>query len=953
MRLSLLLVLSGVHLLCSAQVISAQDPEPIRTAIDRLLALPGQQAMTVCSDAEFIRRISLDLVGMTPTATEVRTFLTDPDPQRREKLVDRLLASPRFTRHLATSIDLWLMERRANSNVPQDDWHNWLLKSLREGKSWSDLVRVILTADGNDPATRPAARFYLDRGSEPNQIARDIGRVFFGRDMQCAQCHDHPLIDDYKQADYQGLLAFAAPGYVVPVKAGDKTTNIHGEKSGTDLQFESVFFKGALHRTPPRIPGGLWIDEPHYYPGDEYTVAPADNVPAVPKFSRRAKLAELATSGTNRAFNENIANRLWAHLFGRGLVYPLDMHHPDNPAASPELMRLLGERLAATQFNMPAFLRELALSQTYQRPFDAPAGLLTLAAPDQTLAAEEAERARLDAELTTVRAAYDKAFEDYGTTEKQFLLVAAELDTARTKYADAQKALSTVQAAGAEAQKLVNAKQEVASTLQAAVTAAQAATAKLPTDTDLAAAAQKFVERAQQIGTEVTMLQKSLDEKTAAITAAASTLEVSKTAIDHALAHVQPIRQALQQRDVELLAKRTELQDRSTALSALDAKLRSTRQLIQLASMRQSFETAAVSLASRQMEQQTAQSQLTAYVPVLAERETLFSAASKTMEDARVLHDASLKEQTTHQSIVSDLTNAVAASESAQSKLAGDTVLAAATTQLKDRLTALQVESASFQSKVDAASTALTSAMTGQAAAKTELDAAQTEKARLEQVVAMATAASSAAETERVRLAGEVQTLESVLVDRLSQSFSLSTLRPLTPEQMGWSIFQVTGVNDRYWSAEVSEMEKTAPMTEAQKGDPTALAARERDVEQKAFDKLKGNMAQYVRYYGAEAGQPQGDFFATADQALFAANGGPILSWVAPTGGNVTEKVATLENLQVAAEELYLSTLSRFPTESESTAVVQTLTARPTDRPVAAQELVWALLNSAEFRFNH
>ena len=88
------------------------------------------------------------------------------------------------------------------------------------------------------------------------------------------------------------------------------------------------------------MPDDVAIEEPFFLPGEEYQVPPGDNVKSVPKFSRRAKLAELATNGSNQAFNQNIANRLWAHMFGRGLVHPLDLHHPDNPATDPELLQI-------------------------------------------------------------------------------------------------------------------------------------------------------------------------------------------------------------------------------------------------------------------------------------------------------------------------------------------------------------------------------------------------------------------------------------------------------------------------------------------------------------------------------------------------------------------------------------------------------------------------------------
>ena len=103
---------------------------------------------------------------------------------------------------------------------------------MRENKPWNVLAREVLQADGDDPAQRPAARFALDRASDPNVITRDIGRIFFGRDMQCAQCHDHPLVDDYLQSDYQGLLAFVAPSYAHCANEGRHGNHVAGGKGG-------------------------------------------------------------------------------------------------------------------------------------------------------------------------------------------------------------------------------------------------------------------------------------------------------------------------------------------------------------------------------------------------------------------------------------------------------------------------------------------------------------------------------------------------------------------------------------------------------------------------------------------------------------------------------------------------------------------------------------------------
>ena len=162
-------------------------------------------------------------------------------------------------------------------------------------------------------------------------LTRDIGRIFFGRDMQCAQCHDHPIVNDYLQSDYQGLFAFLAADVPIVRKEGDKQTTLQAEQAGAQVAFQSVFLH-VPRRTVARVPDGVMIDEPFYLPGEEYEVAPGDNVKSVPKFSYRAKLAELATNGSNDAFNRNIANRLWAFMFGRGLVQPRRYAEPGQSA---------------------------------------------------------------------------------------------------------------------------------------------------------------------------------------------------------------------------------------------------------------------------------------------------------------------------------------------------------------------------------------------------------------------------------------------------------------------------------------------------------------------------------------------------------------------------------------------------------------------------------------------
>ncbi len=959
MRASVSLALLG--LLGPVCVAFAQE-EPLRVQIDAHFASPTGPVPSLSSDAEYLRRISLDLTGMPPRAEDVRAFLTDTAADKRERAVDRLLDSPQFARHLATTLDVMLMERRANKHVSQDDWHGWLLASVRDGKPWNVMAREILSADGDDPALRPAARFFLDRKSEPNLLTRDIGRIFFGRDLQCAQCHDHPLIDDYLQADYHGLLAFLAPGFAYvrkeTVKEGDKETTkevtLHAEKAGSDLTFESVFLKGTLHRTGPRLFDDVVIEEPFFYPGEEYKVSPTEGVKPVPKFSRRAKLAERATDGSNRMFNENMANRLWAHMLGRGVVHPVDLHHTDNPPTDPVLLTLLGERFAAMNFDMRGFLREIALSQVYQRSFDRPADLLTAASEAAEKVAElEQQQTSLTAVAEASSATFETALAAWAEAEAATLPVAAELDKARNAFAEAKKKLDAANQEVTKAQGELKQKQAILAPVQQAASAAQLAVEKLKDDKELAAAAQKFAERAKQLTDAVAALTKTVEEKTAAVAGPAEAFAAAKPPVDAALAKLKPLHESLRQAEQAMLEARRQMRRDATALSSLERRLETVREIAALPALHQSIVTAREAVAVRETEHAAAQKERDAYVAVLAERQAEMTAADEALAAATGL----LKETVAaYQKKMENVKAVQAAAESARiasEKLPNDAVLADAAQKLKERSGTLQSEMGESQTAVETATAAAEKAGQLRDAARQMLDAATAERDRREKIVAEAQAAIVQAREQVAARQATYEVAVSALTGRWESDFSLASLKPLTPEQLCWSIFRVTGVYERYWQAEAAELEKASPLTDEQKQDPAQVAARNREIEQRTYDKLKGNVGTFVKFYGAAAGQPQGDFFATADQALFAANGGSINSWVAPSAGNVTERMIKAADPAVAAEELYLTVLSRPPTDEETADVAAYLAGREADRPAAAQELVWGLLNSIEFRFNH
>ncbi len=352
---------------------------PLHVRIDQ--AIGAKQAAPPASNEEFLRRIYLDLTGTIPSAAEARAFLDDKSPEKRRHLIDQLLASPAYARHMRDVFDVTLMERRADKHVPRAQWQEYLRESFAANKPWDQFVREILTADGVDPKTRPAARFYLDREAEPHLLTRDIGRLFLGMNLTCAQCHDSPVVNDYRQDLYYGIFAFVNRTSLHADK--EKKMSVLAEKADGEATFQSVFDEKKETKTAgPRVPGRDAVAEPKLEKGKEYDVAPAKDVRPVPKFSRRAQLAAQVAEPANVAFRRNIVNRLWAQMMGRGLVHPVDLDHADNPPSHPELLTLLADEIAEAKFDVRAFLRELALSRTYQRSSEAPVGAEEPARPE-------------------------------------------------------------------------------------------------------------------------------------------------------------------------------------------------------------------------------------------------------------------------------------------------------------------------------------------------------------------------------------------------------------------------------------------------------------------------------------------------------------------------------------------------------------------------------------------
>ena len=369
-------------------VTSAEPPsaDSLHVLIDRHIeaGFPKWKvsAAPTCSDAEFIRRVLLDLTGVVPDAKTTRAFLSDTSADKRVKLTDRLLNSAAYAEHMAISFDVFLMQRRPDKYVTTEEWRAYLQTSFAANKPLDKLVGEILAADGVDAELRPAAKFFLDRAVDKDTLVRDIGRLLLGVDLQCAQCHDHPDIDQYLHRHYHGLSVFVAGSKTFRQPDGKTVLQ---EMVTREVEFASVFEPEKTKTTGPRLLEVL-MTVPAVEPGEEYVEKPSRTVRAVPKFSLRELLATKLVSHETPEFAHNMANRLWAMLLGRGLVHPLEMHHAGNPPSHPELLERLAKQLVETKYDVRAFLREIVLSKAYQRSSQTPAGVDPNAIPAESFA---------------------------------------------------------------------------------------------------------------------------------------------------------------------------------------------------------------------------------------------------------------------------------------------------------------------------------------------------------------------------------------------------------------------------------------------------------------------------------------------------------------------------------------------------------------------------------------
>ena len=344
-------VLAIVALTGRGSTADEPDAAELAAVIDRhlesRLTAEGLRPSAKADDAEFLRRVYLDLHGVVPTAEQAARFLADTDPAKRSRLIDALLASPRYGEYLADVWQGYLISPLADDRrLRADRLRAWLADRFNTA-TWDRIATELLTATGK--IDENAAVIYLVEGRLPRTVPdlTDLAsRYFLGVRLSCAQCHDHPFVK-WTQQDFWGMAAF-----FTQVQTPGKPKQVYqvGVKDDPELSLDSLkdgTMDGFLSR-PPTFLGG-------------------EELGALKGTTNRAALAAWITSPKNPYFARAMVNRTWWHLFGRGIVNPVDDMHSANPPSHPELLDRLAERFAASGFDLKFLTRAIVSSQAYQR----------------------------------------------------------------------------------------------------------------------------------------------------------------------------------------------------------------------------------------------------------------------------------------------------------------------------------------------------------------------------------------------------------------------------------------------------------------------------------------------------------------------------------------------------------------------------------------------------------
>ena len=294
------------------------------------------------TDSEFIRRAYLDTIGVLPKPSEVRAFLADQAADKRNKLIDQLLARPEFVDYWTYRwADLFLISGKKLRPNALKAYYTWLRGEIAKNTPWDQLVRQVITARG-DSFENGATNFYAVH-QEPETMAENVSQAFMSLSINCAKCHNHPL-EKWTNDQY---YAFANLFARVRVKGwGGDARNGDGKRT--------LFIASRGDLLQPRT-------------GKPQPPAPLDQPAIAANADRRAVLADWLTAPDNPYFTRSIANRVWANFFGQGIVDPVDDLRVSNPASNEPLLQGLAKHLVDNKYDLKALMRLILTSDTYAR----------------------------------------------------------------------------------------------------------------------------------------------------------------------------------------------------------------------------------------------------------------------------------------------------------------------------------------------------------------------------------------------------------------------------------------------------------------------------------------------------------------------------------------------------------------------------------------------------------
>jgi hypothetical protein len=353
-RLALLAV---VCLSVASAAASDGDGAPQRQPyIDEILSARWEaakvKASPLATDAEFLRRAYLDLVGRIPNLQEAAAFLESREPNKRAKLVDYLLEHPDYAKNMANTWTMLLVGRRPQGNrVDSEALASWLRKQFGENRPWNEVAHDLIAAQGSNKDNGAANYVLAHKQDGAVNLTSITTRVFLGQQIQCTQCHDHKS-NDWKQDHFWGINAFFKG-----VRSREIT---RADQNGTEAYaYTEVYDEPSeAYASFDRSNGTVGVAFPMFLDGTK--ISRGTDV------DRRRALADAITSADQKQFARAYVNRAWSLLMGRGIVHPVDDFGDHNPPAVPELIDKLAVDFKSSGYDTKALFRWIANSRVYQ-----------------------------------------------------------------------------------------------------------------------------------------------------------------------------------------------------------------------------------------------------------------------------------------------------------------------------------------------------------------------------------------------------------------------------------------------------------------------------------------------------------------------------------------------------------------------------------------------------------